>query len=94
MKLLDRHHTVSGGARVRLRLPQVGDRHELRTFLERLGIEDLDTRWDGAREAIAGIAVGDDADGAPTLLAADPEVAGLLAQALADHAGTARRRVA
>jgi hypothetical protein len=112
MHLLDRHHAVADGTRIRLRLPQIGDRHELRAFLDGLGVEDLDvrralrwapragrwsvvaTRWDGTREAIAGIAVVDGDDGAPTLLAADPQVAGLLAQALADRAEAARRRAA
>ena len=112
MHLLDRHHAVADGTRIRLRLPQISDRHELQTFLARLGIEDLDTRralrwspragrwsivatrWDGSREAIAGVAVVEGEDGAPTLLAEDPEVAGLLAQAIADRAEAARRRVA
>jgi hypothetical protein len=112
MPLLDRHHAVHGGDRIRLRLPQISDRLELRAFLERLGVADLDvrrglrwapqrgrwavvaTRWDGASEAIVGVAVVDDDDGMPTLLAEDPAVVDLLAQALADRAETTRRRVA
>ena len=44
MQLLDRHHVVPGGDRIRLRLPQVGDRDELRALLTHLGVEDLDVR--------------------------------------------------
>ena len=111
MLLLDRHHVV-GTDRIRLRLPQVSDRDELRAFLAHMGVADLDvrrglrwapqqgrwavvaTRWDGGREAIAGIAAVDGEDGTPTLLAEDPAVCDLLAQALAERAETTRRRVA
>jgi hypothetical protein len=114
MPLLDRHHVIPGGARIRLRLPQISDRTELHSFLARMGLSphDLDvrrglrwapqsgrwsvvaTRWDGAREAIVGVAVVDDDDGTPTLLAEDAAVCDLLARALADRAETTRRRVA
>ena len=111
--LLDRHHTLPGGARVRLRLPHVGDRAQVHAFLEELGLSarDLDvrrglrwspdsrwsvvaTRWDGAAERIVGLATVDTTDGAPTLLADDPDVVGLLARALAERAGAPARRVA
>lgn len=108
MQLLDRHHAVPGGDRIRLRLPRIGDRTALREFLERLGMDadDLDvrrglrwapragrwtvvaTRWNGSREEIVGLAVVDDDDGAPSLLAEDAAVCDLLAQALADRAGS------
>jgi hypothetical protein len=52
------------------------------------------TRWNGAREEIVGVAAVDEEDGAPTLLACDPEVCDLLSRALAEHAGSPRRRVA
>ena len=44
--LLDRHHVVPGGDRVRLRLPHLRDRDEVHTFLGSLGLEanDLDVR--------------------------------------------------
>jgi hypothetical protein len=44
--LLDRHHALPGGDRVRLRLPHVGDRAAVHEFLERLGLTtgDLDVR--------------------------------------------------
>jgi hypothetical protein len=44
--LLDRHHALPGGDRVRLRLPHFGDRAEVHEFLERLGLGagDLDVR--------------------------------------------------
>ena len=114
MPLLDRHHPVPGGGRVRLRLPHLGDRAELHAFLSRLGltVHDLDvrrglrfapqagrwsivaTRWTGMREEIVGVAVVEGDDGTPTLLAEDPTVCDLLAQALAERAETTRRRVA
>jgi hypothetical protein len=116
MHLLDRHHAVPGGRRIRLRLPRISDRAALGEFLDTLGLstDDLDvrrrlrwapasgrwsvvaTRWDGAREQIVGLAVVDDADGSPTLLADDAAVCDLLARALAERAETARpgRRVA
>ena len=112
--LLDRHHALPGGDRVRLRLPHVGDHAEVQEFLERLGLSarDLDvqrglqwtpsdrwsviaTCWDGARERIVGLAIVDTSDGAPTLLAEDPDVVSLLARAIAEHAGVdGARRVA
>ena len=54
------------------------------------------TRWDGAREQIVGIAVVAEEDGSPTLVADEPDVYDLLAQALTEHAGTGapRRSVA
>src|SRR5687767_53968 len=105
MPLLDRHHAVPSGARIRLRLPHIGDHDDLQDFLASLGLtaHDLDvrrglrfapqagrwsivaTRFDGARDRIVGLAVVDDADGTPTLLADDPAVCDLLAQALADR---------
>jgi hypothetical protein len=113
MPVLDRHHRLAGGERIRLRLPHVGDRAEVREFLDRLGLSDHDldvrrglrwapdrrwsvvaTRWDGSRERIVGIATVDAEDGSPTLLADDPGVYDLLAQAIAEHAGSPRRRVA
>lgn len=44
--LLDRHHALPGGDRVRLRLPHLGDRAEVHAFLGSLGLEanDLDVR--------------------------------------------------
>jgi hypothetical protein len=51
------------------------------------------TRWDGTAERIVGIAAVDLADGSPTLLADDPEVYEVLAAALAEHAGSAPRRL-
>ena len=50
--LLDRHHHLPSGDRVRLRLPHLRDRDEVHAFLGRLGLEarDLDVRrglrWD------------------------------------------------
>jgi hypothetical protein len=46
MPLLDRHHLVPDGTRVRLRLPQVSDRPALHELLARLGLSagDLDVR--------------------------------------------------
>jgi hypothetical protein len=46
MQLLDRHHPMPEGPRVRLRLPHVGDRAAVRAFLGRLGLDasDLDVR--------------------------------------------------
>lgn len=106
---LDRHHTVPGCGRVRLRLPRTSDRSEITAFLARMGVStgDLDvrrglrfqrggrwsvvaTRWNGARDEIVGVATVDTTDGAPTLMAHEPAVAALLAQALADHAAQAR----
>jgi hypothetical protein len=111
--LLDRHHALPGGDRVRLRLPHLGDRAEVHEFLERLGLtaRDLDvqrglqwsaaarwsvvaTRWDGSCERIVGLASVDTSDGAPTLLAEEPEIVGLLARAIAEHAGVDEGRVA
>jgi hypothetical protein len=44
--LLDRHHTLPGGDRVRLRLPHLGDHAGVHDFLHRLGLDagDLDVR--------------------------------------------------
>ena len=113
--MLDRHHSLPGSGRIRLRLPHVTDRARVHEFLSRLGLtaHDLDvrrglrwsadrrwtviaTRWDGAAEQIAGIAVVDAEDGSPTLLAEDPAVCDLLSRALAERAGSGapRRRVA
>jgi hypothetical protein len=46
MHLLDRHHLLPGGDRIRLRLPHVGDRAQVHEFLTRLGLtaHDLDVR--------------------------------------------------
>jgi hypothetical protein len=52
------------------------------------------TRFDGAAERIVGIAAVDLSDGSPTLLADDPDVYSVLANALAEHAGSPRRVVA
>ena len=52
------------------------------------------TRWDGTCERIVGLATVDTTDGAPTLLADDPDVCGLLARAIAERAGAPARRVA
>ena len=52
------------------------------------------TRWDGSADRIVGLATVDVADGSPTLLADDPAVYDVLASALAEHAGSPRRRVA
>jgi hypothetical protein len=45
-RLLDRHHTLPGGDRVRLRLPHIGDREQVHEFLQSLGLTagDLDVR--------------------------------------------------
>lgn len=48
------------------------------------------TRWGGSREEIVGVATVDASDGAPMLLADEPAVTALLAQALADHAARGR----
>jgi hypothetical protein len=44
--LLDRHHTLPSGDRVRLRLPHLGDRAQVHDFLQGLGLSagDLDVR--------------------------------------------------
>jgi hypothetical protein len=51
MQLLDRHHALPGGDRIRLRLPHASDRAQVHEFLSRLGLSayDLDVhrglRW-------------------------------------------------
>jgi hypothetical protein len=103
--LLDRHHTLPNGERVRLRVPGSRDRAEVHAFLARLGLSagDLDvrrglrfgdsdrwaviaTRRRGGQDEIVGLATVDASDGAPTLLADDPDVYDLLARALAERA--------
>lgn len=44
MSLLDRHHALPDGGRIRLRIPHVSDRPQLRELLERLDAHDLDVR--------------------------------------------------
>ena len=46
MQMLDRHHPLPGGDRIRLRLPHVTDRARVHEFLGRLGLSahDLDVR--------------------------------------------------
>jgi len=46
MQMLDRHHPLPGGDRIRLRLPHVNDRARVHEFLTRLGLtaHDLDVR--------------------------------------------------
>lgn len=46
MQMLDRHHPLPGGDRIRLRLPHVTDRARVHEFLERLGLSahELDVR--------------------------------------------------
>jgi hypothetical protein len=45
-RLLDRHHALPGGDRVRIRLPHLGDRAQVHEFLRSLGLAagDLDVR--------------------------------------------------
>src|SRR4051812_49242659 len=44
MSHMDRHHTLPGGGRIRVRIPRISDRAGLRSFLERQGADDLDVR--------------------------------------------------
>lgn len=104
--LLDRHHHLDDGRRVRLRLPHVGDARPLRRVLARLGLgtEELALRralrapvavcataFDGSSEALLGFARVEPS-GRETVLAVDDAVAALLRAGLAERVDA--RRVA
>ena len=100
--LIDRHHTLPDGRRVRLRLPHVGDGAPLSDLT---GEPELAARralradvavcalaWDGAHEELVGFGRLTP-DGRRAVVAPDPAVETLVARGLAERAA-GRRRVA
>ncbi len=92
--LIDHHHRLPDGRRVRLRLPHLGDaagdgalevRRALRARVAVCALE-----WDGAHEVLVGSAHLTD-DGEERVVAADPAVRALLHDALVERALSLRR---
>jgi len=93
--LVDRHHRLPDGRRVRLRLPHVRDLGQLAGLL---GIEELEARralrapvavcalaWDGAHETLVGFGRAE-RSGRYEVVAADPAVADLVRRGLGERA--------
>ena len=94
--LIDRHHRLDDGRRVRLRLPHVRDAAgafelEVRRAL-RADAAVCALAWDGAHEVLVGVGrlTG---DGERRVVAVDPAVFALVGDALVERA-VSRRRVA
>jgi hypothetical protein len=92
--LIDHHHRLPDGRRVRLRLPHLGDaagdgalevRRALRARVAVCALE-----WDGAHEVLVGTGHLTDG-GEQRVVAADPAVAALVGDALVERALSCRR---
>jgi hypothetical protein len=97
--LIDRHHRLDDGRRVRLRLPHVRDAAALAGLA---GVAELDARramraevavcalaWDGAHETLVGFGRLD-RDAGPEVVGTDPAVASLVRRALRERAADQR----